>query len=714
MPLQPSRPALLKLLMGGCVSWGLTGCQDYAFEKLDTVFSSDDESNSVGHDVPKGEHIVEWCEGAIELADSVGDDETCLHIDGIGDLEAVVEWSRASFIGGYNEYNVVVMAPMVGQLTDDDGDGDIDRDDHPDIVLVSDDAGAQANPKGVLRILQGHDGTELLTVYQSDFDGLQVSPYRYTNVALGDVDVDGQPEIVLVAQVTGSGGGDDGGDDGGGPPDTAPPDSGAPPDTAPPDEPVDTDNPIDPEPPNEIGGDGVCTLAAFSPDGTVEWVATELSIDCGGHAPAIADLEGDGTVEVIVGPHIVEGATGMLRTSGTAGQGRFAAYDELGYHSIVIDLEGDGIQELVAGPTLYEPDGTARCTAEGLAPDGFTAAADLDMDGQGEVVLVGNGEVGVYEADCTVSAGWTLPGHGSGGPPTIGDFDGVGVPEIGIAAADVYAVYEVDGSTLWTAPVADASSHATGSVVFDFEGDGKAEVVYADETRLWVFAGDDGRVRLESTLHASRTLHEYPTVADLDHDGSTEIILPQGGGHDNEGINGLVVLGSEDDSWTSSRQVWNQHAYSITNIEDDLSVPAPAPPNWPSHNTFRSGDLHPTSGGLSPDAVPLADVCLLECGAGRVVVSVALGNGGAGSLRAGVPISIYAGPEHAPTHLFTTWTDEIVVPGSTTTEVSIEVPLELLGDEILGVIVDDDGGAGYVPECSEENNVLWIDDPLCP
>ncbi len=41
----------------------------------------------------------------------------------------------------------------------------------------------------------------------------------------------------------------------------------------------------------------------------------------------------------------------------------------------------------------------------------------------------------------------------------------------------------------WQATTNDASSGNTGSAVFDFEGDGIAEAVYADETRLWSFAG---------------------------------------------------------------------------------------------------------------------------------------------------------------------------------------------------------------------------------
>ena len=124
-------------------------------------------------------------------------------------------------------------------------------------------------------------------------------------------------------------------------------------------------------------------------------------------------------------------------------------------------------------------------------------------------------------------------------------------------------------------------------------------MVYADETRLWILSGADGSIRLEDDRHASRTLHEYPTVADVDGDGSSEIIVPNGGGHLGEDKSGLYVLGPAEGSWLMSRQVWNQHAYSIVNVEDDLSIPSPAGSNWPSHNNFRSGDPKPTPSWLS-------------------------------------------------------------------------------------------------------------------
>ena len=99
----------------------------------------------------------------------------------------------------------------------------------------------------------------------------------------------------------------------------------------------------------------------------------------------------------------------------------------------------------------------------------------------------------------------------------MADFDGDGRPEFAAAGRGYYAVYDLDcagdpvptewcatgrdDGILWSVVVQDLSSSVTGSSVFDFEGDGKAEVVYNDECHLYILSGEDGfRSRIDARI----------------------------------------------------------------------------------------------------------------------------------------------------------------------------------------------------------------------
>lgn len=687
--------------------------------------SGNDEQYVAGYPDP------EICDREDNLQANIATIEDCTIEPEVGILDAVIEWQKTSF-ALYPEYGQTVMAPVIGQLTDDNGDGVINTFDTPDIVIITDDGGAIDNKHGVLRILSGNDGTELLAVNRSDFEEAQVYPYRYANIALGDVDFDLAPEIITLAEVLSL-------------PSQVPMDDtamdsaedSAPPIPLPADEaedsgftdsgldsglePSNEDNPIKPPPPNnpQNGPQGPqgppngeepapvvgCHLVAYDTNLNVEWISPALDDSCGGHAPALADLEGDGEVEVILGPYIFRGPTGALRAKGGMDGGRFLAYAEIGFHSIISDLNNDGVQELIAGRSVYDSTGSPICQGEG-PQDGFSAAADLDMDGLGEFVVVGNQTAALYDTDCSLINMWALQGGGTGGPPTIADYDGDGQPEIGLVDASTYSVYEADGSVRWSTPVSDMSSHATGSVVFDFEGDGFPEVVYADERNLWVFDGRTGAVRVQDQSHNSRTLHEYPTIADLDGDGSAEIVVVNGGSHYNQDSTGIFVIGSESSNWQAGRQVWNQHAYSITNINDDLTIPSPAVPNWPTYNNFRSGDLNPVSSNGFPDAIAQAEACTLECYLDRVVMHIKVSNQGTSALRDGIPVEVgtYDNGTYYPLNIG--YTSSVLQPGESSESIRFRIDLEDVSEQRLYVTVDH---LDYAAECNESNNMIPVD-----
>ncbi len=698
---------------------GLAGCgQDYSIKSKPDLEEEGSTSETVEiYPIGEGTLSAPWCPEDDELPRASAINEDCSKEVVTGTLDAVVEWELPRW-SNYGEYSQIVMAPVVGQLDDDNGDGVVNRDDVPDIVVVTDDEGAHTHKKGILRIVPGDGMTGGRAVQRVDIDvdgtSYQVYPYRYSNVALGDVDDDGEAELVVIVQVFEGPGGEDGGSG----MDTQVPDTAVPggsdgggTETGG----STTQPPIFPDLPPPPEGEDACFVAAFAPDLSIDWLALDAGISCGGHAPALADLEADGSPEVIVGSYILDGASGAVRSKGSAGVGAYRWHPETGYHPVPADLDGDGLMEVVTGRTIYDRSSNIICDTGSDEDDGYAAVADLNMDGVGEVVSVGNGMARVFGLDCVATAAWPLAGTGNGGPPTIADFDADGLPEIGIASGTRYAVYEPDGSLVWSAVVSDESSASTGSAVYDFEGDGQAEVVYADEATLWIFDGKEGSVRYQSSAHASRTLHEFPTIADVDGDGLPEVVVPNGGGHQGENKNGLWILGSANGDWLPARQVWNQHAYNLVNINDDLSIPAPARSNWPLHNNFRSGDPQPVSGGAAPDVVPFAELCLLECERNSLVIRVRMGNEGAVAMRRDVPVSIYAEDISGyRTYLGSAFTLGEVEPGGVTDGIVLRVDWTGYENQNLVVVADDEEGLPWVPECDETNNELFFETPACP
>jgi hypothetical protein len=470
----------------------------------------------------------------------------------------------------------------------------------------------------------------------------------------------------------------------------------------------------------DIDNDGMveiiaCTLSgvmAFEHDGTVKWTSAPIY----GHfigtsdMPAIADMDGDGNPEIIVGRAILTN-TGAIRATGSYGMGASA---NVGASAFAADLDGDGQQEVVTGNALYDIDGnTIWYNGE---EDGYVAVADFDADGQGEIVVMRSGNVRLQDTDGTVLWRMTVSGasSGYGGPPTVADFDGDGQPEIGVAGRSNYTVIETNGTILWERTTQDASSGNTGSAVFDFEGDGFAEVVYADETRLWVFNGADGSVKLESTQHSNATWTEYSVIADVDGDGHAEIVVPNTGSTHT----GFYVFGDADNSWRAGRRIWNQHAYSITNVNDDGTIPTTPDLNWLTYNNFRSGDVTAGQDGEYPDLlVDIPEVCILDCDAGFLEVYVRVGNRGYLDAEDGVMVELWGELSDGSSSVIASQELTDVLPGGQIQDATRFV-VDVSTRELVSVWATVDGGESGADErydeCDETNNMAVYTENLCP
>jgi hypothetical protein len=358
--------------------------------------------------------------------------------------------------------------------------------------------------------------------------------------------------------------------------------------------------------------------------------------------PSIADLDADGKPEVIVEGGILNGADGTTKAP-------FAV--ALASTFVVSDIDGDGALDIVTSSQGFHADG--KLFVDTGVGGNWPAIGDFDKDGKPEIVAVYTASHTAsfwhYDAAQAAKFSWvrqgvdingTLAQHcdpasagytTGGGPPTVADFDGDGVPDVALAGGIGYSVLNGakvmnaaianPATVLWTVATTDCSSAATGSSVFDFDGDGKAEVVYSDENHLRIYEGPTGKVLFEA-CNTTGTLIEYPLVADVDNDGHADIIVVSNayasGNAEyqcNDGTNnaqaGVHVFGDTAGSWVRTRRIWNEHAYHVTNVNEDGTIPKKELPNWkqPGLNNFRQ-NKQPGSEFAAPDAiVALAPLC---------------------------------------------------------------------------------------------------------
>ena len=508
------------------------------------------------------------------------------------------------------------------------------------------------------------------------------------------------------------------------------------------------------------GADGSFRWRSTMSNGTSPYPATGETRRLDSAAVALADMDGDGKAEIVVGGLIFDDL-GRLTRNPTAGEDRehwgssknHEGANTYGAISIVADVDDDPNahdQYVLTGNRAIRRDGTifwdqsATATPPVATPliDGYPAIADLDKDGIPELVVTyGTRTAGppvVKSAFIRVMNARTgavidtlaVPGEGYGGPPTIADFDGDGFMEIASANGSMYNVFEYDVETKklsvkWSKPTQDVSSNVTGSSVFDFEGDGAAEVVYNDECYARVYKGTNGD-ELFAIPNSTGTIHEYPVIADVNGDNRSEFVVvandfgsagtcpgfPAGGKRW-----GVYVYGDPNNKWVRTRRIWNQHAYHITNIESNGRIPSPEPISWGPQglNNYR---VSSQGKGVfnAPDLSVDLEVSTQPCPAG-IELRARVKNGGSLGVPAGVTVTFHAGTNAQGPVLGQGATTKPLLPGESEV-VRLVVP-KAQGAQAYFVLVDGsavDASApnGIVDECLEDNNSATVGGVQCP
>ena len=432
----------------------------------------------------------------------------------------------------------------------------------------------------------------------------------------------------------------------------------------------------------DLTGDGHPELVTGREAWTIDWDAgdpptvalnllwKDTSGDGGDGYPAVADLDDNGTPEVVLiaWPEIkiLDGKTGQL-WCGVDPTG-VACTDDPAKRTQPHDIPGGNVG---GPPTIADYDGDGR-------PEfAISTGSDLrvfDLHRPGEVILQPNGDP---------------------------------VPKAG-------AIF-----TRWRVPVQDQSSASSGSSALDLDDDGASEVLHQDECYLRVLSGHTGDVLLE-LANSSATIHEYPVASDVDHDGRTDLLVVAN--LSDPGLAAKCIAADPmwsarkgvyryraADGWAAAASLWTSHTHHVTNVDPGGNVPLAEQAHWklPGRNNFREAS-HADLLHAAADLTAGLAIGVAHC-PDQLVLRATVYNTGALAVPAGIDVIFYAGTDELGAEIATVQTLEPLVPGGSTV-VETTVPASADPGDYYALV----DAAAEVAECREDNNGAPASGAACP
>jgi hypothetical protein len=293
------------------------------------------------------------------------------------------------------------------------------------------------------------------------------------------------------------------------------------------------------------------TLGAWSGDGVALPGWPRSSANFVATPPALGDVDGDGIDEIFLEEEDFQ--LHAYKANGTVLPG-WPVHAPLGsqerHTPAIADLDGNGDLEIltvtgtgngIAHLLAYHHDGTAV----GGFPVSFTAyvdtfpvVGDVDADGQVEIVVVApvgaQSSVRVYSASGALERTMlATDGVFYGTAPALADLDGDGSPEIVVQTNSYLSAWKGNGTVLsgWPRLLGDLWMGNSAPVVGDVDGDSQPDIVVTTQTPG---SGEMGQVRVYNRLGVSHPRFPkalpigsgaVPAIADIDLDGRNEIVV---------------------------------------------------------------------------------------------------------------------------------------------------------------------------------------------